>query len=213
MSDDDAAKKLLMRIGYLSERIDEFLSEAKTLRGRELCCVNAAAQTLAEETFALEEKYISPYVQHPAFNTLLCRHKIIAATQCAIMSIAPFRNNETELLSISRAKVEGAWTPNIRNLNARFAQAVAVHMLKYWMIEYSQPQKSLDCLDSEDLLQTYRENTFWLEHSLMPTSVNDIPRFPFLLLAQFWSMIDRYATVQGGGVFPAYKEDNEQTTL
>lgn len=210
MPDDSSREEHVhIRTAYLQERIEEFVSGAKKEQNKELYSIHDAAHTVTLETFDLEERWIRPFVAHHNSDAgFLCRHKIIAATQCAIMRHAPLRNSEEELSSNIRAKEDGMWTPKIRKLNALFAHAVALHMLQLWMIEYKQPQQSLQCLESKDLHQTYRENIFWLFRSLSVTSHNIVPRFPFFLLAQFWSMVDRYASVQGGGTFPLYREES-----
>lgn len=201
---DSGSEKEQTRTAYLFERINEYVSEKNKNPGSTLCAINDAAYTIALEAFNLETEHIHPNVVHAEMNGLLCRHKIIAATQCAIMRHAPLRNNRDELRLNERAKKDGRWPEDIRRLNARFACAVALDMLEWWMMEYQQPAKSKECLNSVELEQTYRENIFWLTHSLSVSSQDITPRFPFFLLSQFWSMIDRYAIVQGGGSFPEY---------
>lgn len=205
---DDDSDKLNIRIAYLSERIDAYIVAAKQ-QNTTLYAIHDAARTIAIETFALEDEWIRPHVGHHANGSqLLCRHKIIAATQCAIMRHAPLRNNEEELSSNFRAKEEGMWALRIRELNARFATKLAVEILALYMMEYKQPESSWQYLESPVFYQTYRENIYWLTRSLAVTAHNTIPYFPFLLVSQFWSMIDRHAMVQGGGQFPVYKEES-----
>ena len=53
--------------------------------------------------------------------------------------------------------------------------------------------------------QTYEENKRWLEISLWGRAGQEasIPIFPFTLVSQFWSMIDRFAVFKGAGIYPA----------
>ncbi|GHS92445.1 hypothetical protein FACS1894139_03170 [Planctomycetales bacterium] len=180
--------KQRVRANYLYNRAQEFQYQYETnkQRGKIYFCEKSFL-TVACRSFRLMDEFIRPAVAHQR----LCRHKIIAATQCAIMHYAPLQFDDKYHFAATHC--HGLrWKDEIRRLNATFAHFVTLDMLARWL---SHRQKQNVVVFHHDFFDNYAENKIWLENLDFYVGTNvgneNWSQFNFLAVAQLWAMTEK----------------------
>ncbi|GHV22059.1 hypothetical protein AGMMS49959_12230 [Planctomycetales bacterium] len=160
-----------------------------------------ASASLAAYSFAFEDKHIRPYVGHIyPDNELICRHKIIAATECAIMWLPPMLKPDeakkvTTLKKLSVAEKNAEWSMATKIIAAQFAATLAIGIIHDWQTQTKKitgmRQRIYAQLTAAGLtMNNIRvEHEKWLRYALCHKE-GEPKRFPFFPVSQTWTALE-----------------------
>ncbi|GHT00765.1 hypothetical protein FACS1894139_17220 [Planctomycetales bacterium] len=196
---DDLFDRRGGREKYINAYLQPFLlHESQKTPTVKICQIKGAAKILARQSFALEDRYFRDWVGHsPEDNKLLCRHKIIAATECAVMLMPPILlANDYERLATALAKRyhakdrqdAGLWSKPTRKINAHFAVSLGRGMINDWQTEANR-SRVVEKLSRDVLLAICNEHELWLRDSLRHLDAT-LARFPFFPVSQMWAAVE-----------------------
>jgi hypothetical protein len=169
--------KLAVRVAYLKTIIDRFLLTDGGNYILPVLAADNAAKAIAGVSFDIEDSYIRPEVSHAqGANELLCRHKIIAATQFAIMRLLPLRFEKVWGYEIDQ---------ELYRVNARLAIQVSILMLKSWLT--SKGIAAATELRRPEFRPLYNTQEKFLAQSFKNYQEDN---FPYIPTSLFWATLE-----------------------